>query len=415
MSALGSLYGSPTRYPHDRQTVAAALIGVTLLALAGLLDVHARADRPAPTAMTLPATLPADQPVSVPRPAASVLATENRSSAAQPTSRSVPSGNQSGQPYLTVIGAGVTSTVASPERVIVAVVDSGVDMTHPVMAGRVWENPNWRAEAGSLTDIDDCPGDRYGCSFVSAATAHPSCGYQSFGPSGAVADDNGHGTFVAGIVMAAAGTADVHIMPVKVLDCTGSGRSSQAAVGVRYAARMGARVIVLAFSGAADSPALHEAVTEARETYGALVVAAAGNDGGVEAQFPSAYSSVLGVGGTGIVSTSGEVDYLHRAPFSNASLAVRLLAPAVDIRGPVPRMLCGHREWTCVEGAPYAYASGTSYAAPLVAGASALVISTYPHLSPLDVTRLLVATARPIEGSPVGQIDMAAALARPLE
>jgi subtilisin family serine protease len=212
---------------------------------------------------------------------------------------------------------------------------------------------------------------------------------------------------------AASEGVNVRILPVKVLDCAGDGRASQAAAGVRYAARSGARVIVLAFSGTSDVPALREAVAEARGTYGAVVVAAAGNDSGVVTQFPSGYPDVLGVGGTGVVNPSdGEVDYGRLAPFSNLSEGVRVLAPAVGIRGPVPPALCGQRDWVCTSAEPSASASGTSYATPLVAGALALLLAYDPTLTPDEAMDLLVETASPIHGSAVGQIDVSAALVR---
>lgn len=326
-------------------------------------------------------------------------------------------------PYLRAIGAGVVGTHAGViPSVIVAVVDSGVDVTHPELAEHIWENPGWLADGPNALDAGGCPRNRHGCAFVSEESADTSCGYQSTGPSDVIADDNGHGTFVAGVVLAAAGhgisdadvsgQVDVRILPVKVLDCAGKGRASQAAAGIRYAARSGARVIVLAFSSDSDSVALREAVAEAQQTYGALVVAAAGNDNSSEMHFPSGYPGVLAVGGTGVVGADGQLDYMQRAPFSNNSHSVSVLAPAVEIRGPVPLMLCGHRDWTCVGGEPYAYASGTSYAAPLVAGAYALLIAAPPDLTPDEGMRWLIGTARAIDGSLAGQVDIAAALAQ---
>lgn len=434
MSAQGSVYRSPSSSASERRAIACAFLALALLALAGTARWHGptshSGDKDIPRVVATPIHSTHLPPPD--RPAAAVPATDTEPPstqavaqervAAAPASRSnLPRREQ--LPYLSAIGAGAVWTHSGPSRsVVVAVVDSGVDVTHPDLVGHIWENPSWRTDESGAVDADGCPRDRYGCAFVSAETADASCGYQSTGPSSAVADDNGHGTFVAGVVLAAAGNGlggmdaagnvDVRILPVKVLDCTGEGRASQAAAGIRYAARAGARVIVLAFSGASDSPALREAIVEARQMYGALIVAAAGNDGSTEPQFPSGYPGVLAVGGTGVVRADGHVDYLQPSPFSNISDAVRVLAPAVGIMGPVPRVLCGHRDWTCIEGEPYAYASGTSYAAPLVAGAYALLIAYDPNLTPDEGMRLLIGAARPIEGSQAGQVDIAAALAR---
>lgn len=321
-------------------------------------------------------------------------------------------------PYLDAIAAGVSwAQPGPPSQVTVAVVDSGVDVTHPDLLGHLWENPQWEGELSGVPPYaSSCVAAHYGCAFVSPETASHSCGYRTSRPASEIADDNGHGTFVAGVVLAATRSAregvDVRILPVKVLDCAGDGRASQAAAGVRYAAQAGARVIVLAFSGTSDVPAMRAAVTEARQTYGAVVVAAAGNDSGVVAQFPSGYPDVLGVGGTGAEDFDGRVDYQRLAPFSNLSEGVRVLAPAVGILGPVPRTLCGLRDWACTSAEPNAYASGTSYATPLVAGALAVLLAYDPTLTADEATQLLVDTASPVHGSTAGQIDIGAALAR---
>lgn len=434
MSAQGSIYLPPSSGATERRAIACAFLGLALLALAGTARWRDLTSRPTGEDGSRVAATPIYSTYlpSTDRPAATVPATGTEPPSMQTVAQErvaaapLPPGTgprRERLPYLSAIGVGAGGTASGPIRTVtVAVVDSGVDVAHPDMVGHIWENPRWRADESVAADVDGCPEDRNGCAFVSAKTADASCGYRSTGPSGAVADDNGHGTFVAGVVLAAAGgglgaadsagNIDVRILPVKVLDCTGEGRASQAAAGIRYAAQAGARVIVLAFSGASDSPALREAVMEARQTYGALIVAAAGNDGSDAMQFPSGYPGVLAVGGTGVQRADGNVDYLQQAPFSNISGAARVLAPAVAIGGPVPRMLCGHRDWTCTEGEPYAYASGTSYAAPLVAGVAAALIADDLEITPDDVIRLLIETAKPIEGSPTGQADLAAALAR---
>lgn len=127
-------------------------------------------------------------------------------------------------------------------------------------------------------------------------------------------------------------------------------------------------------------------------------------------------ASVLGEGqpplrSRGHFNTSGQVDYQRGAPFSNMSNSVSLLAPAVAILGPVPRALCGHRDWTCLDGAPYAYASGTSYAAALVAGAAVRLLDLHQGLSPDAIRQLLTTAARPILGMRAEQVDIGAALA----
>jgi subtilisin family serine protease len=202
-----------------------------------------------------------------------------------------------------------------------------------------------------------------------------------------------------------------------VLDCTETGRISDAAAGIRYAARTGAQVIVVAFGTPGDSRVLREATAEA-VARSALVVASAGNDGADERiQFPAGYPGVLAVAGTGYTDGT-TTDYARRAPFSNVSAAVGLFAPALGILGPVPAALCTDHGWRCLEGdTAHARASGTSFAAPLVAGAVALLYSAHPGLTAGLATALLTESASPVSGSPVpgvGQLDVAAALSRPL-
>jgi subtilisin family serine protease len=198
-----------------------------------------------------------------------------------------------------------------------------------------------------------------------------------------------------------------------VLDCTATGRISDAAAGMRYAARAGANVIVVAFGSSTDSTVLRDAVVEATDTYGALVVASAGNEGSDRVQFPAAYPSVLAVGGSGFTNPNGVVDYRKLASFSNFGPDVDLLAPGTRLIAPVPPALCGQHHWNCLDG-PYARASGTSFAAPLVAGAAALLYTLHPDLSPAMAVSLLTASGSPLPELGRNLLDVAAALQQPL-
>ena len=305
------------------------------------------------------------------------------------------------------------------EQITIAVVDSGVDATHPDLAARIRRNlaelPDGRDE-----DANGCPDDLLGCTFVSPAAADPSCGYTQAAPRGGAVDDDGHGTFVAGIAAAAGGNGigatgiawDARILPVKVLDCTATGRISDAAAGILYAARSGARVIILAFGSPSDARVLRDAVAEATDRYGALVVASVGNEGAQRVQFPAAYPRVLAVAGSGLTAPDGVVDYRRPATFSNAGPEVGVYAPAVRLIAPLPTALCGHAGWTCIEPG-YARASGTSFAAPLAAGAVALMMAADPSLSPALAAALLTQSAQPLAAPASGRLlDVAAALAR---
>ncbi|MSQ35719.1 MAG: hypothetical protein EXR63_01045 [Dehalococcoidia bacterium] len=318
------------------------------------------------------------------------------------------------QPYLDAIRAPAAwDRIAIAPRVTIAVVDSGIDFLHPDLAPRARPNIAELVPNGLDDDANGCVDDVFGCSFVSLEAADPSCGYRTAPPHAAAADDEGHGTFVAGVAAAAGGNAaggagvawNVGLLSVKVLDCTATGRISDAAAGIRYAARAGAQIIVVAFGSATDARVLREAISEATDRFGALIIASSGNDGG-RVQFPAAYPGVLGVSGTGFALADGSVDYRRLAPFSNIGPEVDVAAPAVRIVAPLPAAACGQRGWSCIDGQPYARATGTSFAAPLVAGAVALLLAEQPGLGPafaLSLVRRSAAAlpARP-DGAPAG-------------
>lgn len=323
------------------------------------------------------------------------------------------------QRYLAVIHAPEAweQSTGRPD-VVIAIVDTGVDGTHPDLAGHLVQNtldvPNGRDD-----DANGCVDDVSGCSFVSLESADPSCGYRRRPPVADAADDEGHGTFVAGVAAAAgnngigaAGVAwDVRILPVKVLDCTATGRISDAAVGIRYAARSGASVINISFGALTDSRALRDAVAEAQDVYGAVIVASAGNDASWRVTYPARYPGVIAVGGSGDRAADGTIDFTRLAPFSVRGPDLSLIAPALDLVAPVPAAACTRGSWTCIDRQPYAQASGTSFATPLVAGAVALVRSRWPGLSNGFVRELVIGNARPARDGAPPLLDIAAALA----
>jgi subtilisin family serine protease len=314
--------------------------------------------------------------------------------------------------YLAAIGAPEAWKALNPGRAgegaLIAVIDTGVDYDHPDLVARLAVN----LDDDFFDDIDNdgngCPDDIVGCNFVSLTTADPSCGYTAEPPNWRTRDDEGHGTFVAGIA-AATGDNEVGvtgvapgamILPVKVLDCTATGRISDAAAGVRYAADMGADVINISFGTPNDSPALREAI-EYAQARGAVIVASAGNDGSRGITFPAAYPGVLSVAASGDVDASGSLDFRLTAPFAQFGAGVDYLAPGVELLSTYPARLCGTGEWDCVEG-EYARGTGSSFATPIVAGAVANMLAAYPERSVEFVLSMLL-TARH-EGVP-GQLS----------
>jgi len=187
-------------------------------------------------------------------------------------------------------------------------------------------------------------------------------------------DDNGHGTHVAGIVAAVinntigvAGLAQVSIMAEKALNASGYGLTSDLANAIIHAADAGAKIIVMSWGDYADSILLHNAIKYAYRA-GALLVAAAGNDATSDMMYPAAYSEVIAV------SATDSFDNL--AWFSNFGDWIELAAPGVKI-------------FSTVWDDSYSYKTGTSMAAPFVAGVAALTWSVYPELSRDDLRSYL--------------------------
>ncbi len=302
-------------------------------------------------------------------------------------------------------------TTGSP-GIIVAVLDTGVDVTHPDLQGRIWANPREIAGNGIDDDADGCVDDVNGCAFL--VNPDPSC---SALPSGAVTDDLGHGTFVAGIIAASGdglgmvGIArNTTLLPVKILDCKGSGNTLALAQGILYAAQHGARILNVSLGGEIQSEFVRETIRVARDEYGAQVIAATGNNGG-GVSYPARYDSVLAVGGA---TSSGN----ERAGFSNSGPEVDVVAMSIGIVGPVPPVGCAL--FNCLENNPgYALGDGTSFAAPMASGLAALILARNPFLSPDAIVGIIRNTADPVGASDrpdwagAGRINMLRALQLP--
>ena len=297
---------------------------------------------------------------------------------------------------------------------MIAIVDSGLDYDHPEFAGRLAINNADLFGNNIDDDRNGCIDDVAGCNFVTPSSADRSCNYTHAAPNWRAWDDAGHGTVVAGIAAAAgddslgvAGIAwDARLLPVKVLDCTGVGRISTAAAGIRYAADRGAQVINISLGTPNESPVMREAVEYAQRT-GALIIASAGNKPGV-VTYPGAYPGVIAVGASGADIGDG-LDYTRMAPFSGSGPAVDLIAPGLQIAGPLPPALCGVIGWQCEDG-PYTRVSGSSFAAALVTGAAALLREQYPTFEGPLLRSLLLQSLQPAADGGPGVLDLEAAL-----
>ncbi len=305
-------------------------------------------------------------------------------------------------------GADVSATPAwdtrsSAESVIVAVLDTGLRVTHEDLAGNLWVNPGEIPGNGIDDDgngyIDDVHGIN---SLLSKGTAG----------SGDPFDDQGHGTAVAGVIGAVGNNGKgisgvawrVQLMPMKIDNregATGGGAfTSNIIECVDYAIAKGARVINLSYGGNSYSHAEVDAFRRARD-HGIIVVISAGNDGNDTSNVPD-YPASYPVDNIVSVANSDRNDRLFVS--SNYGGLVELAAPGTDI------LTLGHDRDD--EYVPY---SGTSFSAPMVAGSLALLRAQFPDDSPRAlINRLLRSVDRlpEFEGkvSSGGRLNLARAL-----
>lgn len=297
--------------------------------------------------------------------------------------------------YLEQIAAPDAWEVTTGSRdVVVAVLDTGVDLDHPDLSGNIWVNDDEESGNGVDDDGNGYVDDVYGWDFVqddNNPTANTS------GSDTAVS----HGTLIAGIIGArgnnmigVAGVAwNVRIMSVRMLNASGSGDAATAADAVDYAVDNGADVINLSFAGDNTDRALRDAIRRAY-TSGVVVVAAMGNetrDTDDVAVYPACLRDgdsdwVIGVASSDTEDTPSE--------FSNyGANCTDLTAPGEDIYG----LQFDDRD----AGFADAYGgmwSGTSMASPIVAGAAALLRSAFPSLSVDNVRNAIKLSVDPLTG-----------------
>ncbi|ALF54522.1 peptidase S8 [Nostoc piscinale CENA21] len=253
--------------------------------------------------------------------------------------------------------------------VVVAVIDTGVDYNHEDLKNNIWTNTKEIAGNGIDDDGNGYVDDVRGWNFVNN--------------NNNTLDQNGHGTHVSGTIAGEKNNYGVtgiaynaKIMPVKVLNESGSGSYNAIANGIYYAVNNGANVINLSLGGNFSNRTLQNAV-EYANSKGVVVVMAAGNDGGSQPNYPARYAKNTGIA-VGAVDRNNNL-----ANFSNRSGTNELAyvtAPGVDVYSTVPNN-------------QYASYSGTSMATPHVAGVVALMLSANRSLTPTQVRQIITDTA----------------------
>jgi subtilisin family serine protease len=265
------------------------------------------------------------------------------------------------------------SVTTGSSSVVVGVVDTGIDYTHPDLAANVWSNP----------------GGIGGC----AAGTH---GYNAITRTCDPRDDNNHGSHVSGTIGAVGnngiGVAGVNwtvrLMGLKFLDANGSGSTANAITAIDFAvqakiAGVNVRALNNSWGGGAFSQALLDEINKAGAN-GILFVAAAGNsavDNDINPHYPSSYGAANEIA----VAATDQTDGL--AYFSNWGRR------SVDLGAPGTNVL------STIVGGQYAYFNGTSMATPHVTGAAALILSA-PGMGGLTVAQLKSAILNNVDPLP---------------
>ncbi|MBD2646196.1 S8 family peptidase [Nostoc foliaceum] len=253
--------------------------------------------------------------------------------------------------------------------VVVAVVDTGVDYNHEDLRNNIWTNANEIAGNGIDDDGNGYIDDNYGWNFAEK--------------NNNTLDKNGHGTHVSGTIAGennnygVTGIAyNAKIMPVKVLNDSGSGSYNSISKGIRYAVDNGANVINLSLGGTSSNRTLQSAIDYA-SSQGVIVVMAAGNDGDSSPDYPARYAYKSGIAVGAVDQNNNMPDFSNR---SGTNEIAYVTAPGVKVYSSVPNN-------------QYATYNGTSMAAPHVAGVVALMLSANSSLTDAQVRQIVTETA----------------------
>jgi subtilisin family serine protease len=279
---------------------------------------------------------------------------------------------------------------------IVALIDTGVDISHPVLVPVLLPGYDFTRNQPGASEWLDVPLLQNGS--TTQSDQQPVIVQQSSAAildqsSAAILDGGpysafGHGTMTAGLVHLAA--PKTKILPLKAFTSNGTGNLSNIIAALYYAVQHQANVVNMSFDVSSPSPALNQAVAYANQK-GVVLVAAAGNENTSAPVYPAALKSNV----MGIASTT---DWDQRSSFSNyGSTDVWIAAPGEYVISTFP-------------GGTYASASGTSFSSPLVAGTAALLLQAKPALRQPDAANAFSHAIRLTPDLNYGRLDVYQAL-----
>jgi subtilisin family serine protease len=301
----------------------------------------------------------------------------NTPAATQNTASSVPVTVNGINLYVNNVSGSITGTSVP----IVAVIDTGMDVNHPVFtqSNAVWQNSGEAGNDGNGNSKSSNGVDDDGNGYVDDVN-----GWNFVASTNNVFDNNGHGTHVAGTVLGVGlniyagsgniGQSPIKIMPLKFLNGSGSGKTSDAIKAIYYAVNNGAHVMNNSWGGYSYSASLHEAVTYAYNA-GVSFVAAAGNetnDNDATPIYPASYNV------PNVISVAASTSSDSLASFSNFGRnSVNLASP-------------GSRIYSTIPGTAFGASSGTSMASPIVAGLAAIIVKQQPTILGYQIKELIL-------------------------
>lgn len=287
------------------------------------------------------------------------------------------------------------SVTSGNPNVVIGIIDTGTELTHPDLAPILWVNPGEDLNHDGIVQesehngIDDDGNgfidDFWGYDFVDSQ-GFPTGGDDRF-PDNDPIDEMGHGTAVAGIAVASSNRIGIlgvapncRLMTLRAGNANGYLEEDDVAAALVYAAENRANVVNMSFGDVVVAPLLRDAV-EYAFSRGVVLVASSGNTGMNTLHYPSGYSSVISVGATNQVN--------NRANFSSFGNSIAMVAPGSSIFSTIL-----NQSWNTFQGG-----NGTSFSAPFVTGVAALLLSRDSTLTPSEVRTILCSSCNDIGAS----------------